>query len=172
MPSAVAHSVRVAAALLLVLAVSPPHPLAAQQPGATAEPREEGVAIVVNPDTPIRELTLDQLRRIFMADQQFWPDGLRITLLVRAPRAYERDVVLNVIYRMSEDEFRKYWVGKMFRAEVPAGPKIVYSSDMAGELVAAVPGAIAFLPASAVGPGARVLRINGRLPGEAGYPLQ
>lgn len=132
----------------------------------------EGVAIVVHPAAAVDELTLDQLRRIFMADQQFWADRSRITLLVRAPAAYERAVVLNVIYRMSEDEFRKYWVGKMFRAEVPAGPKIVYSSEMAGELVTVIPGAIAFVPAGDVMPGAKVVRINGRLPGQTGYPLQ
>lgn len=132
----------------------------------------ESVAIVVHPSVPIASLSLDQLRRIFMADQQFWPDGSRITLLVRAPDAYERDVVLNIIYRMSEDDFRKYWVGKMFRAEVPAGPKIVYSSEMAGELVTAVPGAIAFVPAGEVMENAKVLRIDGRLPGQPGYPLQ
>lgn len=153
-------------AVLAVLVASP----ARAQDAATAQP--EGVAIVVHPGVEIDNLGLDQLRRIFMADQQFWPDGSRVTLLVRAPAAYERDVVLNVIYRMSEDEFRKYWVGKMFRAEVPAGPKIVYSSEMAGGLVTAVPGAIGFVPAGDVTEGAKVLRIGGRLPGESGYPLQ
>lgn len=131
-----------------------------------------GVAIVVHPSSSVTDIPLGQLRRIFMADQQFWADGSRITLFVRAPAAYERDVVLNVIYRMSEDEFRKYWVGKMFRAEVPSGPKIVYSSEMAGELVTAVPGAIAFVPAGDVIPGVRVVRIDGRLPSDADYPLR
>ncbi|MDX1674547.1 MAG: hypothetical protein R3314_07135 [Longimicrobiales bacterium] len=157
----------VAVLALFLLAVGP-KPAAAQDAGSGGE----GVAIVVHPDVPIEELSLDQLRRIFLADQQFWPDGSRITLLVRAPAAYERDVVLNEIYRMGEDEFRKYWVGKMFRAEVPAGPKIVYSSEMAGGLVTAVPGAIGFVPASEVGEEAKVVRIDGRLPGESGYPLQ
>ncbi len=155
-------------ALLALLAGVLAAPAAAQRPAA----RREAVAIVVHPDAAVSELSLDQLRRIFMADQQFWPDGSRVTLLVRAPVAYERDVVLNIIYRMSEDEFRKYWVGKMFRAEVPAGPKIVYSSEMASELVTAIPGAIAFVPAGDVAPGAKVLRIDGRLPGDAGYPLR
>lgn len=155
-------------ALLALLAGIFAAPATAQRPAA----RREAVAIVVHPDAAVSELSLDQLRRIFMADQQFWPDGSRVTLLVRAPVAYERDVVLNIIYRMSEDEFRKYWVGKMFRAEVPAGPKIVYSSEMASELVTAIPGAIAFVPAGDVAPGAKVLRIDGRLPGDAGYPLR
>ena len=165
------HASRIARVAAVVLAS-----LLADATPRTAEAQDrvtaESVAIVVHPSVPIASLSLDQLRRIFMADQQFWPDGSRITLLVRAPDAYERDVVLNVIYRMSEDEFRKYWVGKMFRAEVPAGPKIVYSSEMAGELVTAVPGAIAFVPAGEVMEDAKVLRINGRLPGQPGYPLQ
>lgn len=168
MPSIVRGTVRMAAVLLLLIAVAPPRPAAGQ--GPTAE--RGGVAIVVHPSTPIEDLSLDQLRRIFLADQQFWPDGSRITLLVRAPAAYERKIVLDMIYRMSEDEFRKYWVGKMFRSEVPAGPKIVYSSEMAGELVTAVPGAITFVPADALLANAKVVRIDGRVPGQPGYPLQ
>lgn len=139
--------------------------------GARAQ-QSRGVAIVIHPETPITDLSMDQLRRIFMADQQYWSDRSRITLFVRAPAAYERAMVLDRIYRMSEDEFRKFWVGKMFRAEVPSGPKIVYSSEMAGELVRAVAGAIAFVPVDAVMEGVRVIRIDGRLPGEPGYPLQ
>ncbi len=131
-----------------------------------------GVAIVVHPSAPVQNMSMDQLRRVFQAEQQFWSDGSRITLLVRAPVAYERDVVLNRIYRMDEEQFRQYWVAKMFRAEVPAGPQVVYSSQMARELVTVIPGAITFMPASEVGASSRVLRIEGKLPGEAGYPLQ
>lgn len=129
------------------------------------------VAIVVHPSTPVRGLTLDQLRHIFLAEQQYWPDGTRITLLVRSSAAPERRIVLDRVYRMDEDEYRRYWVGKMVRAEVPSGPQAVLNSRMARELVAAIPGAITFMPASEVEPGSRVLRIDGRLPGDPGYPL-
>ena len=131
-----------------------------------------GVAIVVHPNAAVQNMTMDQLRRVFQAEQQFWSDGTRITLLVRAPQAYERDVVLNRIYRMDEEQFRQYWVAKMFRAEVPAGPQVVYSAQMARELVTVIPGAITFMPASEVAANTRVLRIEGKLPGETGYPLQ
>ncbi len=141
-------------------------------PAAHAHAQAGGVAIVVHPSTPVQNMSMDQLRRVFQAEQQFWSDGSRITLLVRAPVAYERDVVLNRIYRMDEDQFRQYWVAKMFRAEVPAGPQVVYSAQMARELVTVIPGAITFMPASDVGASSRVLRIEGKLPGEAGYPLQ
>ena len=60
-------------------------------------------------------------RSIFLADQQFWPDRTRITLLVRAAQSDERTFVLERIYEMSEEQFRQYWIAKMFRAEVPRG---------------------------------------------------
>ena len=57
----------------------------------------QAVAIVVHDGTNVDDVSLDQLRRIFLAEQQFWPDRSRITLLVRAPGAYEREFVLERI---------------------------------------------------------------------------
>jgi hypothetical protein len=73
---------------------------------------------------------------------------------------------------MNEDQFRQYWIAKMFRAEVAAGPKIVYSSEMARELISVIPGAIGFLPASAVGAGVKIIRIDNMLPSDPRYPLR
>jgi len=143
----------------------------ATRPARAQNPADRTVAIVVHPETMVSELTSTQLRSIFLAEQQFWPDHSRITLLVRAPVAVEREVVLSRIYRMDEAQFRQYWIAKMFRAEVATGPKIVYSTEMAQELVTAIRGAITFVPASQVGPGMKVLAIDGRKPGEPGYPL-
>lgn len=142
-----------------------------QAPSVLGQESSRAVAIVVHPDTPVEGLTFSELRRIFRGEQQFWPDRSRITLLVRAPVAFEREFVLDRIYEMTEDEFRQYWIAKMFRAEVPSGPKIVYSTEMARDLVTAIPGAIAFMPASEVGPGVKVLRIDSTLPGDPDYPL-
>jgi ABC-type phosphate transport system substrate-binding protein len=132
----------------------------------------QAVAIVVNPKSTVTNLSFAELRRIFLGEQQFWSDRSKITLLVRAPVAHEREVVLDQIYKMDEDQFRQYWIGKMFRAEVAGGPKIVYSSDMAINLVGVIPGSITFVLASAVTPGTRVLRIDGKLPSDSGYPLK
>jgi len=130
------------------------------------------VAIVVHPDAAVDNVSFSDLRRIFTAQQQFWGDNSRITLLVRAPVARERKTVLDKIYGMSEDQFRQFWIAKMFRADVASGPKIVYSSEMARELVSAIPGAITFLPLSAVTRDLKVLRIDGRLPTDPGYALR
>ena len=141
---------------------------------ATSAPvsAQEAVAIVAHPGVEVDDLSFADLRSIFLAEQQFWPDRSRITLLVRAPQARERDVVLNEIYQMDEDRYRRYWIAKMFRAEVPSGPKIVFSSEMTRDLVTVIPGSIAFMPASEVGPSLKVIRIDGRLPSDDGYRLR
>ena len=129
------------------------------------------VAIVVHPGVKDTNISFAKLQKIFRAEQQFWTDGSRITLLVRAPVAKERKLVLDKIYKMTEDQFRQYWIAKMFRADVTSGPKIVYSSETARDLVTAIPGGITFIPADAVPPGVKVLRIDGLLPGDPKYPL-
>jgi len=139
---------------------------------AQAQAKPRPLAIVVNTADPVSNISFAELRRIFLGEQQYWPDHSKVILLVRAPTAYERSMVLDRIYRMDEDRFRQYWIGKMFRAEVAAGPKIVYSSEMALSLVSAIRGSITFVPFSAVTPEVKVLRIDGKLPSEPGYPLQ
>jgi hypothetical protein len=130
------------------------------------------VAIIVRPDLPVDDLTFAEVRKLFLGDRQYWKGNLRVTLLVRAPVARERDIVLRTIYSMSEAQFRQYWISKVFRAETATGPKVVYSNEMANELVAAIPGAVAFVDATHAPKNLKVLRIDGRLPGDRGYPLR
>lgn len=151
---------------LLLLAIPAVALLAGPRPAAAQ------IAIVTHPDTPVEDLSFVELRRVFLGERQFWSDGSRITLLVRAPVARERDIVLNKIYRMGEAEFKQYWIAKVFRAEVSSKPKIVYSTGMTQQLVTALPGAIGFLPASETVGGMKVVRINGKRPGDPDYPLQ
>ena len=133
---------------------------------------ESDIAVVVRPETPVENLSLAEIRKLLLGDRQFWTSNLRVTLLIRAPAARERDVVLRTIYQMSEAQFRQYWISKVFRAEATSGPKIVYSNEMATELVKAIPGSVAFVEANQVPKGLKVLKIDGKLPGEKGYPLR
>ena len=157
------------AVTLLMMAVTT---YAEEDPAASQAPASNAIAIVVHKDLPVDNLSLDDLRSIFLADQQFWPDRTRITLLVRAAQSEERTFILNRIYEMSEAQFRTYWIAKMFRAEVPRGPKIVLSAGMALDLVVAIPGSISFTRADTVTDNVKVVRVDGLLPGDPGYPLR
>ena len=130
------------------------------------------IAVVVNADTPITDLSLSEVRKVFLGDRQYWNSKLPVVLLMRAPAARERDVVLRVIYQMSEEQYKQYWVAKVYRSEVTGAPKVVYSDSMQYELVSAMPGAIAAVDGRNVHPGVKVVRVDGMLPGEKGYPLR
>jgi ABC-type phosphate transport system substrate-binding protein len=141
-------------------------PLAAQ--------RDQGsdIAIVVHPDTPVSNLDIAEVRKVFLGDRQYWTPNLAVVLIIRAPVARERDVVLRVIYEMNEVQFKRYWIAKIFRAEAVSAPKIVYSNGMANELVTAMPGSIGFISARDVAKGVKVVRVNGHLPGDPDYALR
>jgi hypothetical protein len=148
---------------LVLVAARPSPPLAAQS---------ADIAVVVHPDVAIDNLPLAELRRMLLGDREFWPSGVRVTLLLRAPIAKERDVAVQHVCEMTEAQFRQHWIAKVFRAETPNGPKIVYSGEMALDQVSRVPGALTFVEASAAGRGVKILKIDGKLPGQPGYPLR
>jgi hypothetical protein len=143
-----------------------------QDPSAAQTARGTDIAVIVHPDTPVSDLSLSEVRKVLLGERQYWNSKLPVVLLIRAPVARERDVVLRVIYQMSEAQFKQYWVAKIFRAEIVSPPKIVYSNDLQYDLVTAMPGAIAFVDARNVRPGLKVLRVDGHLPGERDYPLR
>jgi len=133
---------------------------------------QNGLAIIVHKSAAVDDLSMQELRNIFMAKQQFWANRERIILLVRAPQSEERSYVLNSIYQMDEAQFRQYWIAKMFRAEVPRGPKVVFSAGMTHDLVVAIPGSISFMLTDDVTAEVKVVRVDGKLPGDEGYPLK
>jgi hypothetical protein len=140
--------------------------------GLTARGAGGDIAVVVRPDVPADNVTFAELRRLLLGDRQFWTSNMRVTLLVRAPGAREREVLLKSVYQMSEAQFRQYWIAKVFRNEAAAGPRVVYSNEMAAELATAIPGAMAFVESDQVPRRLKVLRVDGKLPGEKQYPLR
>jgi ABC-type phosphate transport system substrate-binding protein len=130
------------------------------------------IAVAVHLDVPVDALTMAELRRIVLGDREYWPGSVRVTLLIRAPVSHERDVILKTVCLMSEAQFRQHWIAKVFRAETATTPKIAYSPEMAVDLVNRIPGAITFVDAASASRTLKLVKIDGKLPGEPGYPLR
>ena len=161
---------RLACRIIAATAASAVLLLSAQPAASMSEATD--VVVAVHRDVPVDGLTMAELRRIVIGDREFWPGSIRVTLLLRAPVAHERDVVLKNVAQMSEGQFRQHWIGKVFRADTAVAPKIVYSPEMAVDYVTRIPGAITFIDLSNATRSLKVLKIDGKLPGEAGYPLR
>src|SRR3981189_2527822 len=130
---------RAAAILLVMIWLT----MAAQCPLTAQTPKGGDIAVVVNSDTPVSDLSLSEVRKVLLGERQYWNSKLPVTLLIRAPVARERDVVLRVIYQMSEAQFKQYWVAKIFRAEARSPPMIMLWGTIQSSLATAIPGPIA-----------------------------
>ncbi len=127
------------------------------------------VAVVVNPKNAVASLSISELRKLFAGETRTWPDGVPVQLITRAPGAHERQTVLHLL-QMSEDDYVRYWTTQAYRGE-GTEPVAVFSNGMQKEAVVAIPGAIALMDVADIKPGLKVVKIEGKLPGERGYPL-
>lgn len=128
--------------------------------------------MVVHPSVPLNGLKAADLHKLLLGDRRFWSGRLRVTLLIRAPGAPERTAFIKGICRMTEPQFRQYWIGMVFRGQATSGPKVTYNNNMAQTLVRVIPGALALVAAKDLKPGVKVLKIDGKSPGDPGYPLK
>jgi ABC-type phosphate transport system substrate-binding protein len=145
-----------------------------------ARPREVSInqehpagalAIVVNQANPVDGLTLGELRRIFMFDTQTWPNGRRITVVLRDKGQPERGEAIRRVCDMSEAEYDDHILFQTFRGSIGWGPRSIMSASAMLRFVFNAPGAIGYVPADQV-EGTKVLRIDGLLPSNPGYPLR
>jgi ABC-type phosphate transport system substrate-binding protein len=133
--------------------------------------RDASVAVIVNPGNPIESISLADLRDIFLGTRQFWKDGTHIVPVVRAPSARERDVLLHRIVHMSDLQYQQYW-RKRRLAGRGREPVAVVSNGMQMQSVSLESGGIALVATSDLHDGVKVIKVAGRLPGSAAYPLK
>ena len=138
--------------------------------GIAAVAQTDDVAVVVSEKNHVVNLTKPELRKIFAGEKRSWAGGQAIRLFVRAPGAHERAVLLKLL-DMSESEYKRYWTAQVFRGEAQAEPIALFSNGMQKEAVLLYPGALALVNFQDVKPGMKVVRVDGHLPGDAGYPL-
>ena len=137
-----------------------------QVPGADA------LAIVVHHANPVDALTMGELRRIFMLATQTWPNGRKITVVLREKDQPERAEAIRIICGLSEPDFERHLLFQAFRGGVTRAPRSIQSPSGMLRFIFNTPGAIGYVRADEVDDTIKVLRIDGRLPGEAKYPVQ
>jgi ABC-type phosphate transport system substrate-binding protein len=128
------------------------------------------VAVVVNEKNPVNNLSTPELRKLFAGERHAWAGGLPVKIFVRAPGANERVVMLKLL-GMSESEYKRYWAGQVYRGEAQAEPVGLFSNGMQREAVVIYPGALALVNVQDVKLGMKVVKVNGHMPADAGYPF-
>jgi phosphate transport system substrate-binding protein len=156
----------VLASAILLLEVSPSGALPA--PNAS----DDTLAIIVNQANPIENLSLKELKTVFLGERSHWPNGRRITLVMMDPGLSERKAVLRDICHMNETEFSRHFLQGLFTGEVFVSPKTLSTPVGVRKFVFNVPGAIGYVRASDVDESVKVIRINGHRFDDPEYPLR
>ena len=133
---------------------------------------KEGLVIIVNRENPIENLSMAELRTVFLGERSHWPNGRRITLVMMEPGQPERDTMLRDVCRLSESDLRRRYLQGLLTGEVLVSPKTLANPVGVRKFVFNVPGAIGYLRPEDVDDSVKVIRIDGHLPGDAEYPLK
>jgi ABC-type phosphate transport system substrate-binding protein len=141
-------------------------------PAAARAQDAEPLAIVVNKSNPLSEISMADLRRVFRGQRTRWTNGRRVTLVMRDPGAPERDAILRSLYGLDEEEYRRSFLQAVFSGEASDAPKTLATTNGVMRFVYNVPGAIGYVRAREVDASVKTLRVDGRLPGDAGYRLE
>jgi hypothetical protein len=129
------------------------------------------VAVIVHPANRLEALSIADLREILLMERQHWAIGARIYVLLPETGTPEKDLLLEQVLKMKETELKRHYLAKLYAGEIPSFPRIASSNPAARRTVARAANAIAVVETTELDDTVKVLRIDGRRPGEAGYIL-
>lgn len=135
-----------------------------QSPYAAGEPQR--LVAVANLNNPVGALTDDELRRIVTGEQVTWPDGRRLTIVLREAGAADRALLLRLCCKLTEADYSKHLLLSTFRQSQFA-PRTVSSVASVLKFIANVPGSLGFVPAADVTPAVKPLRVPSLSTGSA-----
>jgi hypothetical protein len=127
------------------------------------------VAVVVNSSNTLEELSLEKLRRLFLGQARAFPTGTRARLAWHTGSASTFD---RTALGLQPEVVRSRWMAMIFRGEAKAFPTELATSDDVKQFVRSHADAIGFLPQTDVDGSVKVLAIEGKRPGDAGYVIR
>jgi hypothetical protein len=123
------------------------------------EPTDVALVVVVSATSPVRRVTLDELRELYLRRQRLWADGSRAIPINLPPDSPVRELFSRRVLGRSTRDLVSYWNARYFDGITP--PTVLPSTSAVRAYLATEPGAIAYLPAHEVDAECRVvLRIT------------
>jgi ABC-type phosphate transport system substrate-binding protein len=120
------------------------------------------MAVVVSNQNGIRAVSSSQLSRIFLAETKKWPDGKTIRLVLHRTSNGEA-ITLQHLNKMSAQQWRN-WM-----AEHKDSVTVVDTDEDVLNYVESTPGAVGLVDVRSVNSQVTIVRVDGKVPMEAGY---
>ena len=134
-----------------------------------AAPGIKNMAVVAAAGSKLQDVPLAELAKLCKGTQRAWADGRNFTLVIKDPESPDLHVAVQKLFGVAVGEV-KGSIAKL--NETRAVVRIVESDDDLLRTVEATPGAVGILDVYAINSSVKVLRVDGKLPFDAGYPLK
>jgi ABC-type phosphate transport system substrate-binding protein len=122
------------------------------------------LAVVVNKSNSTTSLSAADLQKLLKAVTSTWPDGRRVRIFLTDSGSAENRSILQRFYEMAPGETKNLQAHK-------ADIQIVGSDEIVLTMVNENPGAIGLVNVYSITSQVKVLKVDGKLPLEPGYPL-
>jgi phosphate transport system substrate-binding protein len=137
----------------------------------------DAIVVIVNGANPVEDLSLGELRKLFLGDKSHWDKGRAVATVMVGPGAPERAAFLKIVCGMSDVDMGKYFMQAAFNGKSVAPPKDVASAAAVKSVVANSPGAIGFVKISDFRGNAfdgliKSVKLDGAAAGDPGYKLK
>ncbi len=122
------------------------------------------ILVFVHPSNVVRDLEASELEQIFASQRLHWASGRRILPFNLPPHSVDRERFDRAVLGLAPDEVARFWIDRRIRGGSPP-PRQVPTPELAVRVVASVPEAIAYAPASFVSEDVRAVAriVDGRV---------
>jgi hypothetical protein len=129
----------------------------------------KNMAVVISPGNKLSDVPLADLAKLCKGTQKSWPDGKTFLLVIKNPEAPEMRVAAQKLFGDAGGDV-KAAIAKL--NELRLIVKIVGSDEELLHIVGTTPGAVGIIDVYSINSSVKVLRVDGKLPFDAGYTLK
>jgi ABC-type phosphate transport system substrate-binding protein len=142
-----------------------------------AEAAGDPIVVIVNNANPVDNLSMGELKKLFLSDRSRWDTGKAVAPVMPAPGAPERTSFLKLVCGMNDGDLGKYFMQAAFTGKSATPPKEVGSASALKSFVAGSPGAIGFVKAfdfhgDGSDGGVKAVKIDGAAASDPNYKLK
>lgn len=145
--------------------------LVALAPEPVRASNEVSLAVIVSPKSKLTQISVADLRRTFQSERVTDPDGNRIIALNHPPKTVDRMGFDQVVLGMDAEGVGRFWIDRKIRGG-SGPPRTVESLATLRRVVEKLPGAIGYIRPGQLSNEVRAVRVDGKLPEDAGYPVR
>jgi hypothetical protein len=117
---------------------------------------EEPLLVIVNSNSSVERISIYEIEALFTRSQTRWSDGKPVYPFSFPSGTPARELFDRVVLRLNADQVGRFWLDRRIRG-LGMPPKQVPTAALMQQIVANLPGAIGYLPATRPRPGTRVV---------------